>query len=303
MKQIRITIMVAITLSALIILCEPKQAKGAIKVNIVGSERCAPSNLDNLEYDVSALLGKGSLSSMDVECRSGKLVALGIDAEVPWSIRLTSFDELPSKLLSISRRISAGFPQQSISIGWVVKNDRRSESLAKYNYWPSFSYEGFTFLDVELVKKGKYPSGCKSGLEENIVAIVVKRTGLQPFTWVGRSIITCVPNGFLWSLALDFPIEKVPPPFIENRILPSCELLFSELENVAGKYPYPLNIPLVVRSENVSVGSLCYSKGKISLWRHFSDIETLKRKALIYRIEKEEKKRKKLEFIIQALQN
>jgi hypothetical protein len=74
------------------------------------------------------------------------------------------------------------------------------------------------------------------------------------------------------------------------------------LEKEAGKPP-PF-IPLVVRSENIAVGHLFYSsKGKINFNRFFSDIETLKRKALIYRIEKEEKKRKKLEFIIQALQN
>jgi hypothetical protein len=196
-------------------------AKGVVEVLVLGREGCFRNNLVDLAWDVSALLGEGSLSFMDVGCQSGKIVSFGIDTEVPWSIRSTAFNELPLKLLSISRRISIGFPQQNFSIGWFVKKDRRSENLETYTYYPNI-YESFTFLDDELVKKGKFPSGCP-GLEEKIIAIVAKRTGLQAFAWGWPFIISCLIEGSpMWGLALDFPIEKVAPPFIENRILPHC---------------------------------------------------------------------------------
>jgi len=310
-------------LFALIILYEPKQAigrddfiepqksinvplpvsgaKGVIEVKVFGREGCLRNDLVDLACDVSALLGKGSLSFMYVGCQSGKIVSFVIDAEVPWSIRSAAFNEIPLKLLSISRRVSIAFPQQGFSIGWWVNKDRRSENLGLYTIYPNV-YEGFTFLDSELVKRGKYPSGCKPGFEEKIVAIIVKRTGLQPFALGFPFIVSChKEESPMWSFALDLPIENVPPPFIENRIIPHCESLFRDLENVAGNNPQI--ILLVVRSENIAVGELSYSKGKIKFFRFFSDIETLKRKALISRIEKEEKKREKLEFIIHALQD
>lgn len=172
-------------------------SKGVIEVKVLGEERCFRKSLVDLAWDVSALLGEGSLSFMYVYCRSGKPTAFGIDAEVPRALRPTTLQGLPDKLLSISRKVTTGFPQQGFSIIWFVKRDVKTENLGSYSYSPN-EYEEFEFLDQALVKKGKRPDpGCQAGVEEKIFKVVTMRTGLKPFAWVFSNMVTCNKDGTL----------------------------------------------------------------------------------------------------------
>ena len=250
-------------------------AKTNIEVKVIGSGGCFQKNLEDSVNDLSALLGEGSLRFLAVECNSGNPESFGIDADIPSAIRSADISELPQNLLSIGRRVSSGFPRYEVDIGWFVRNESRSESLAHYDNVPD-RYESFKFMNDEIVKQGKWPAGCNPELEDKIVDIVKKRTGLQAFEWAGLipSLVSCDKNGkpLIWALCLDLPIEKVPPPFIENELLPQCELCFKDIENEAGKAP-PM-IPVVIRSENIAVGVFHYKNNQVTFERYFPDVET-----------------------------
>jgi hypothetical protein len=207
-------------------------SKGVIEVENSGKEECFRKNLVDLAWDVSALLGEGALSSMGVECQSGKPIYSMIDAEVPRALRPTTLQEIPEKLLSVSRSVSTGFPQLKLHIIWVVTKEERTQRLGSYTHYPN-EYEEFEFLGERLVKKGKRPvSGCQGVDEEKIIKIVAMRTGLKPFVWGSTNMmVLCNEQGelIILGLSLDIPLEKVPPPFIEENILPNFEAVFRRL--------------------------------------------------------------------------
>jgi hypothetical protein len=248
-------------------------AKRVIEVTVWGKESCPKKNLVDLAGDVSALLGEGSLSAMIVQCKAGKADYFNINAEISQASWPVTIRALPEKLLFICRRLAFAFPKVEFTIDWSVRGKigglLKTEKLATYSNYHDYEY--FRFLDDEIVRKGKPPTGCKQGIEEKIIKMGTTKTGLQPFSWgLGPHIIICPSkegSSPFWFLALDIPLEKMPPPFVENKILPNCESLFRELEKETGQAPF--FIPIIVRSENMTLGQLNFSQGRVSFNRFF----------------------------------